>query len=77
MTEIDTRIQHNFVMFFGEYKPRPNIIIRWEVQNLLGRDFITERQVYAGPRNTSPLSYVDTRHLRPGPSLLIRLRRTF
>ena len=77
VTEIDTRTQHTFVVLFGEYKPRPNIIIRWELQNLLGRDYILERQVYAGPRNSSPLSYIDTRHLRPGPSLLIRLRRTF
>jgi outer membrane receptor protein involved in Fe transport len=77
VTEIVTRVQHTFVVFFGEYKPRPNLILRWELQNALGRDFILTRQVYSGPRNTSPLAYVDVRHLRPGPALLLRVRRTF
>ena len=77
VTEITSRVLHNYVTVFSEYKPRPNLILRFEVQNLLGRDAITIREVYAGPRNTSLLSYVDTRSLHPGPSILFRIRQTF
>jgi hypothetical protein len=48
-----------------------------ELQNLLGRDFTRTREVYAGPRNTSAVDFVDKRPLNFEPFAYIRIRRTF
>ena len=62
---------------FIEWKPRPDINFRVEFANLLGRDFGRDREVYAGPRNVSPLLYREARHLNFDPFIYARLRRNF
>ncbi len=70
--ELDTWLQ-----VYAEYKPRPNLSIRVEMQNLLGRDFSRTREVYTGPRNTSGLDFVDERPLNFDPFIYVRIRHTF
>jgi hypothetical protein len=62
---------------YAEYKPTPTFSIRVEAQNLSGRDFIRDREVYAGPRDTDPLLYSDKKPLNFDPFIYIRLRKTF
>lgn len=62
---------------FVEYKPRPNLSLRVEAANLLGREFTRDRVVYAGPRDISGPQFSDRRPLTFDPFLYVRIRRTF
>lgn len=77
LTEVETRKVGTWVMLFGEYKPRPDIILRLEVQNIFERDVKRIREVYAGARSTAPLVYTDVRDLEYGRAVFLRLRKTF
>lgn len=75
--EISTDKLKTFVKPFVEYRPRPDIVIRGEIQNVTERGFRHTRQVYGGPRNTSPLLYTDDRDIQFGRMYWIRVRKTF
>ncbi len=48
-----------------------------ELDNLGGRGFQRLLYVYGGPRNTSPLLYVDDRKQDFKPYVYFRIRKTF
>ncbi|MDP1739043.1 MAG: TonB-dependent receptor [Caulobacter sp.] len=75
--QIETIELGTWVAAYAEYKPRPNLSFRVEMQNLLGRDFTRTREVYAGPRSTAGLDYVDRRPLSFDPFIYFRIRQTF
>jgi outer membrane receptor protein involved in Fe transport len=75
LTEIETKKLGTWVVLFVETKPRPDLILRAEFQNLGARDVKRIREVYAGPRNVAGLAYVDDRDLEFGQMLLLRLRK--
>jgi hypothetical protein len=62
---------------FIEVKPRPTWILRTELQGVTFRNSRRIREVYAGPRNTSGLSYTDVRDLEWGGAVYMRVRKTF
>jgi outer membrane receptor protein involved in Fe transport len=76
VSEIDTFQLHTYVGLYAEYKPRPNLLFRVEVQNVTGRNSIFTRRIYDGPRSTGQLAVVDRREMDPGPMLFLRLRQT-
>jgi hypothetical protein len=75
--QIETVELGTWLQLYAEYKPQPNLSIRVELQNLLGRDFTRTREVYSGPRNTSGIDFIDKRPLDFDPFAYIRIRRTF
>ncbi|MBI5941967.1 MAG: TonB-dependent receptor, partial [Caulobacterales bacterium] len=75
--QIETVELGTWVQVYAEYKPRPNLSIRVEMQNLLGRNFTRTREVYTGPRNTSGVDFTDRRDLNFDPFIYFRIRRTF
>ncbi|KRB49440.1 TonB-dependent siderophore receptor [Phenylobacterium sp. Root700] len=77
LTEIETKKYETFATVFAEVKPRPDLILRVEIQNVTGRDVQRIREVYAGPRDRAALAYTDVRNLEWGRCLFVRLRKTF
>ncbi|WP_309643055.1 TonB-dependent receptor domain-containing protein, partial [Phenylobacterium sp.] len=77
LTEIETRKFETFVTVFAELKPRPDLVLRIEAQNVGERDVARVREVYAGPRSTAAIAYTDVRDLEWGRALFVRLRKTF
>lgn len=75
--EVDTDKLKTYVVLFAEYKPRPDLTFRAEIQNAGARGFEHVRQVFAGPRNTSPLAFTDLRNLHYGRLYYIRVLKTF
>ena len=75
--EISTDKLKTYVTLFGEWKPKPDLLVRMEIQNATARGFHHTRQVYSGPRNTSPLAVVDDRDIQIGRIFYIRLRKSF
>lgn len=62
---------------FAEWRYRPNLAIRVELQNLAGRNLIRTRDVYSGPRDASPLLFREVRDLNFDPFIYLRVRRTW
>lgn len=75
--QIETVELGTWIQLYAEYKPRPNLSFRVEMQNLLGRNFTRTRDVYAGPRNTSGVDFTDRRDLSFDPFVYFRIRHTF
>ena len=76
-SEIETYKLRTFVVAYLDYKPRPDITLRVEVDNLTARNFERINTSYAGPRPGSALDYVDTQDLEFGRILFLRVRKTF
>ncbi|MDP2212901.1 TonB-dependent siderophore receptor [Phenylobacterium sp.] len=77
LSEVETRKAGIWVVAFGEYKPRRDLILRVELQNLGARNVQRIREVYVGPRSDEQLAYVDVRDLEYGRAIFVRLRKTF
>lgn len=77
LTEIETRKFDTWVTVFAEVKPRPEWVLRVELQNIGQRGVTRIREVHFGSRASSPRAYVDVRDLDYGQALFVRLRRIF
>lgn len=76
LTEVETKKQDVWVVVFVESKPRPDLLLRVEIQNAGQRGVTRIRDVYAGPRSTAPLLYRDVRDLDFSPALYVQLRKS-
>ena len=76
LSEIETLKSEIAILVFGEWKARPDLSLRVELQSL-ARDSARVRDVWSGPRNTAPLLYRDFRDLQYDGAVQFRLRKTF
>ncbi|OYX31153.1 MAG: hypothetical protein B7Y99_10590 [Caulobacterales bacterium 32-69-10] len=65
------------LLVFVEYRARPNLIARIEVNNATGAKTLLQVASFAGVRDRSALLYLDRRDLGIAPYAFLRLRRTF
>ncbi|MET3527214.1 TonB-dependent receptor plug domain-containing protein [Phenylobacterium koreense] len=75
--EISTDKLKTYVVPFAEWKPRRDIVLRAEIQNVTSRGFRHTRVVYDGPRDTSPVAFINDRDIQVGPMYWFRIRKTF
>lgn len=75
--QITDRKLKTYVELYAEWKPKPDLSIRTELSNLTERGFRNTRNVYAGPRDTAALKFVDDRDIQFGRMLYVRVRKTF
>ena len=83
--EIDTDKKKIYVSMFIDYKPRADLSVRFELENLTGRGIEHAREIFAGqrvfqspqPGSLDPPSSTDTRSLHNGRGLYLRIRKTF
>lgn len=66
-----------WVTMYAEYKPYPDLSIRFEAHNLLGRDLKFSRQLYDAPRDTGSVNYSEVRPLDFPSYFYMRIRKTF
>jgi hypothetical protein len=66
-----------FVTPFVEWKPKPNLSWRIELDNVTARGFRHTFENFNGPRNLFPLATVEQRIVHPGRVFYLRLRKTF
>lgn len=74
---IETTKLKIYVDPFIEWKPRPDIQIHLEIENLGERGLRDTRKVYAGARNLSPVAFIDDRDAQFGQILYLRVRKYF
>jgi outer membrane receptor protein involved in Fe transport len=65
-----------YVIPYVEWKPKPDLALRLEIDNATARGFRDTRYVYKGPRGANPLNYVDDRDIQFGQIIYFRLRKT-
>jgi outer membrane receptor protein involved in Fe transport len=75
--EVSTFKLKTFVRPFVEWKPKDDLSIRVELPNVTERGLRRTRTVYAGPRGSSAIAYVDDRDIQFGRMFYIRVRKTF
>jgi hypothetical protein len=74
---VDTRKYGSQLDPFLEWKPRPDLQWRFEIDNAVGRTFKRAVDVYGGPRNISPLVAIQDRGQVPSRVFSVRLRKLF
>jgi len=75
--EIEDLKLKTYVKPFAEFRLQPDLMLRIELPNVTERGIRRTRTIYAGPRNTSAISFVDDRDLQFGRGVYVRLRKTF
>jgi TonB-dependent receptor-like protein len=74
---IDRAALKTWVTLFAEWKPQPDLSIRFEANNLGARGFQRTITAYDGPRHGQAPAFVDDRQLDFGPIMYMRVRKTF
>ena len=75
--EIDTNRKGTWNSVFVVYKARPDLTFRFEVDNLTRRPYTLTRQVFGGPRDISPLDFIDVQERHWGFQSYFHVRKTF
>ena len=75
--QVSTQKLKPYVRPFVEWKPQPDLALRFELPNVTERGFHKTVTVYDGPRGANPIAYVDDRDYQFGRLYYIRLRKTF
>ncbi|MDP3869990.1 TonB-dependent siderophore receptor [Phenylobacterium sp.] len=75
--EISTDKLKTYVTLFAEWKPKPDLLVRAEIQNATARGFRHTRQLYSGPRGANPLTAIDDRDIQVGRVFYVRVRKSF
>ncbi|MDP1618186.1 TonB-dependent siderophore receptor [Phenylobacterium sp.] len=74
--EVSTTKLRPFVVPYVEWKPRADIVLRFEIPNVTERGLRRTRTVYAGPRDSADIAYVDDRHIDFGRMYRVRISKT-
>lgn len=74
--EVDRYALKTFVVIFGEWKPKPDLALRLELDNVGARGYERTIFAYGGPRNVSPLDFVDDRNVGTGRAVYFRIRKS-
>ncbi|MCG9916997.1 MAG: TonB-dependent receptor [Phenylobacterium sp.] len=75
--EISTVKMGTYVTPFLEWRPRAAWVLRFEAPNITDRGVRRTRTVYAGPRDTAPVAFIEDRDLSFGRMIRMRVSRTF
>ncbi|MBX9575590.1 MAG: TonB-dependent receptor [Caulobacteraceae bacterium] len=66
-----------FVTIWGQWKPDDRTTLRVDLGNATDRAIGYDRDIYAGPRDVSPVAFREVRRTQMSPWLFVQLRRTF
>ncbi|MGH6978942.1 MAG: TonB-dependent receptor domain-containing protein, partial [Brevundimonas sp.] len=68
--------QEPFVTLFGQWKPSSDLTVRVDLGNVTDRENRRYRDVFSGPRGSSPLVYREEQGTKMSPWLFIQVRKT-
>ncbi len=74
---IETRKYETQLNPFVEWKPRPDLQWRFEIDNAVDRSFKRFDDNFGGPRNVSALSLIQARAQQPARVFSVRVRKLF
>lgn len=59
-----------------EYKPKPDLSLLVQAQNITNNNSKRERLIFTGLRSNGSIAFIDIRDVRTGPTLYLRIRKT-
>ncbi|MET0275163.1 MAG: TonB-dependent receptor, partial [Phenylobacterium sp.] len=74
---IETTKLRTFVHPYLEWRPQPDVNIRFEAPNITARGLRRTAQIYPGPRSAGGAPAIDDRDLANGRFFYVRVRKTF
>lgn len=77
LDQVETVKLKTYVRPFAEWRPQPDLFVRFELPNVTSRGLRRIRDVYDGPRDTGRLKYTEDRDLQFGRMYYVRIRKTF
>ena len=78
LAEVDHRaVTPPFLKIYAEYKPRPDITLRFDAINLIPFKFKYQQDLYAGPRDRSALLQRADLTIQSQPRIYFKVRKTF
>ncbi|RAK64315.1 TonB-dependent receptor plug domain-containing protein [Phenylobacterium kunshanense] len=75
--QVETVKLKTWVRPFAEWRPQPDLFVRFELPNVTSRGLRRIREVYDGPRDTGQLKFTEDRDLQFGRMYYVRIRKTF
>jgi hypothetical protein len=66
-----------YLVFFVEYKPRPDLTVNLQLLNLLSRRVEFSRQIFNGPRNLFGVDFTDIHDDSVGPLIKLKIIKAF
>ena len=75
--EVRTSYLSPFVTVHGQWKPRADLSVRADIGNATDQVRGYDRDIYSGPRDSSPLSFREIRRTKMSPWLFVQVRKTF
>jgi hypothetical protein len=70
-------IHNPYDYFVWDWNPKPDLALRFEVDNIIPYRFEQELLSYAGPRSQGTIASIQDVAIRTRPRLFVRLRKTF
>jgi hypothetical protein len=75
ISEVRTTRYEQYFETFAEWKPRADLTVRTTLSNLTSRNITRHREIYSGPRDTSPVAVIEDRSIPFEPYLFIQVRK--
>lgn len=74
--EVRTAYAEPEVELYGQWKPQADLTVRVEVNNVTARERGSDREIYAGPRDTAPVLLREVRRTSRDPFVFVQVRKT-
>ena len=74
--EVRRFVAEPFVTLYGQWKPTADLTVRVDLGNATDRTQGYDRDIYAGPRDSAPLAFTESRRTRMAPWLFLQIRKT-
>jgi outer membrane receptor protein involved in Fe transport len=62
---------------YWDWSPRPDLIFRFQFENVVGKQRRRDRELFTGPRSAGVVNYVENRYAEQAPFLMVRVRKVF
>jgi hypothetical protein len=75
--EVRALYQEPFITLYAQWKPSPDLTIKIDYANISDRQLGYDRDIYAGPRDVSPVAFREVRRTTMSPWVFLQIRKSF
>lgn len=75
--EVRALYQEPFITLYAQWKPSPDLTIKLDYANISDRQLGYDRDIYAGPRDVSPVAFREVRRTTMSPWVFLQIRKSF
>ncbi|NJC41244.1 hypothetical protein GGQ87_001502 [Brevundimonas alba] len=75
--EVRSLYQEPFITLYAQWKPSADLTIKIDYANIADRELGYDREIYAGPRDVSPVAFREVRRTTMSPWVFVQVRKSF